>query len=66
MEYKHCAQLDANNIVINVICCKNVAWANSRLGGTWIAVNTSSCGIGWTWDGEQFNPPEFEPPEEPE
>lgn len=42
-----------------------------RYPGQWICLRLASgedlsCGIGWTWDGEQFNPPEFEPPEEPE
>jgi hypothetical protein len=66
MIYELCANVD-NAVVVNVVVCNNVAWLIARTGGEWRPVYENNlCGIGWTWDGEQFNPPEFEPPEEPE
>lgn len=29
-------------------------------GGTWVDSVDADIGIGWTWDGEQFLPPEIE------
>lgn len=60
--------------IVTLIILVDPAYKEARPGrypGQWIKLQLESgeempCGIGWTWDGEQFNPPEFEPPEEPE
>jgi len=56
--YESCAQIE-NDTVIRIIMCCNVDWAIRNLGGEWQPV-MMSCGIGYTWDGNQFNPPEQE------
>ena len=61
-----CAKVK-DGVVVNVIICKNVDWANERLGGNWIAVPDGSvCGIGYEYvDGAFIAPQSEEEDEEP-
>jgi hypothetical protein len=53
-----CAKID-NGIVTETIVCSNVNWAVNSLGGFWLLVPAGCfCGIGYTYDGENFIPPE--------
>jgi len=64
MTYQYCAQIESNT-VINVVACDSVDWCVSNIGGNWLPVyDDNYCGIGWTWDGEQFLPPEIEEEEQ--
>jgi len=61
--YTTCAKIE-DGIVTNVIVCDTVSWAISRLGGTWVPVyEQQSCGMGYTWDGENFIAPISPEPE---
>ena len=58
--YNSCAKIE-DNIVTQVIACRNVQWAVDKLGGEWLPVFESNpAGIGYTWDGEIFSPPAIE------
>jgi hypothetical protein len=41
--------------LVTQVIVGDAAWANSRLGGTWVDTDTL-VGIGWTYDGT-FTPP---------
>ena len=59
MNYTCCAQIK-DNIVTQVILCRDVHWAISHLGGEWVLIyDGQSCGIGYAWDGENFVAPEI-------
>lgn len=51
---KYAASL-ADNVVVQVIV-GDPAWATENLGGEWVG-SDEKVGIGWVWDGHQFNPP---------
>lgn len=51
------AQLE-NNIVTQVIVGTK-EWAESRLGGTWIDTTGLQVGIGFTYHGDHFRPPQL-------
>jgi len=58
--YAHCAKIE-NNIVLAVIACTDVDWCITNIGGNWLPVyDDNYWGVGWTWDGERFLPPEIE------
>jgi len=62
--YTCCAKIE-NNIVVQAIVCSSVEWAIERIGGEWLPIyNDNPAGIGYTWDGEKFNPPLTDPIEE--
>lgn len=46
--------------VVNGECVRCIvgtaAWAIENLGGEWYD-SPDKIGIGWLWDGQQFNPP---------
>ena len=55
--YNSCAKIE-DNIVTQVIACRNVRWAVDKLGGEWLPVFESNpAGIGYTWNGEEFVAP---------
>ena len=51
-----CAVIDSNNIVVNII----VAEPTDTPPTGCILVEIPICDVGYTWDGERFNPPETE------
>jgi hypothetical protein len=67
----HFAQIDSNNIVINVLVVPNEEEHRGqefladdlKLGGTWIQTSYNAnfggkyAGIGDTWNGKEFVPP---------
>jgi hypothetical protein len=66
MTYEYCAQVD-DGIVVWIIKSDSAEWCNENLSGDWLPVHENNyCGIGWTWDGEQFMPPEIEEVEDEE
>lgn len=59
-----CAKVK-DGLVVNVIICRNVNWANERLGGNWIAVPDGSvCGIGYEYVDGAFIAPQSEEEDE--
>lgn len=44
-----------NGIAVEVIV-GSPEWAVENLGGEWVG-SEAKVGIGWVWDGHQFNPP---------
>ncbi len=55
--YTNCAKVE-NGIVTRVIVCSDVNWASKKIGGNWQPVyDDQSCGIGHTFDGENYTPP---------
>lgn len=68
----HFAEIDNNNIVIQVIVADNKEWCENNLGGTWIQTSYNTrggqhpegrplhknyAGIGFEWDGIGFFAP---------
>jgi hypothetical protein len=59
------AQIDENNLVINVIRADSIEWCQNNLSGTWIetkidgSVHKNLAGIGYTYDQDRdaFIPP---------
>jgi len=57
--YTHCAKI-VDGIVVDFIACADISMVEER-NNNWLPVFDSNyCGIGWTWDGEKFLPPEIE------
>lgn len=51
-----------DGIVVQVILCDNVNWANQKLGGTWVSCGDCPVGIGFTYtELEGFRPPKPHP-----
>jgi len=60
MRYIYVAKIE-NEKIKTIICSENVDQCAELLGGNWVPVPLGAeCGIGWTWDGERFMPPEIE------
>jgi len=59
--YTTCAKIDENSKVTQVIICRSVHWARTKLGGHWEPVyDGCPTGVGYTWDGTQYIPPILE------
>lgn len=59
-----CAKVK-DGLVVNVIICRNVNWANEKLGGSWIAVpDGEPCGIGYEYVDGAFIAPQSEEEDE--
>jgi hypothetical protein len=53
----YCARIEGG-IVTQVIVCSDHDWAARHLGGQWVCAESVLVGVGWTYDGETFTPPE--------
>jgi|LSQX01.1.fsa_nt_gb hypothetical protein len=55
-----CVKIE-NGVVVDAIICKNIDWANEKLGGEWIAVpDDVACGIGYEYMDGEFVAPQGE------
>ena len=58
--YEYCAFV-INGVVVNIVQESNIDNCAYNGFGMWLPIYPDNyCGIGWTWDGEQFLPPEIE------
>ena len=59
-----CVKIE-NGVVVDAIICKNIDWANEKLGGEWIAVpDDVACGIGYEYMDGAFIAPQSEEEDE--
>jgi hypothetical protein len=56
----YCAKIE-DGVVTQVIVCNDHSWASRHLGGQWVCTESVLVGVGWTYDGQEFTPPEAEP-----